>query len=455
MNLKPLAVAGAGAAAALAAYAVLVEPRWLQVSRTRVHVQYLPSSLEGLRVALLTDLHVERGRAPAILRRAVAATMRARPDLIAITGDLAEDEAGLQAVLDVLMPLSAPLGVFAVPGNHDHRAGIAAWHRALAARKAIVDLTNRSTTVRHSDATVCIAGVDDYIEGSPRLVLPPPERRDLTIVLAHSPDQAESCRRRYDAVDLIVSGHTHGGQVRFPFIGAPVSSARRPDLYEDGLRRRPWTQVYTSRGLGTTRLPVRFLARPEVAILDLTARPRPRLRPGPDPALELPAHPAHIQPPAGQGIHPASTRERSMKIRDILRTKGHDVITIAPDQPVLAAVRVLSEHRIGALVVRDESGVVGIISERDVLNLAAGDPSRLTSTPVANVMTTNVIVGVPEDALDYVMNIMTNNRIRHLPVLEGERLAGMVSIGDVVNAVRGSVEAENRHLKEYIQGVPR
>jgi uncharacterized protein len=455
MNIKPLALAGAGAAAALAAYAVVVEPRWLQVSRTRVHVRYLPPSLEGLRIALLTDLHVERGRVPAILRRAVAATMRARPDLIAITGDLAEDEVGLQAVLDTLMPLSAPLGVFAVPGNHDHRAGIAAWHRALAVRKAIVDLTNQSITVRHGGVTLCIAGVDDHTEGAPRLVLPPPEQRDLTIVLAHSPDQAESCRRRYDAVDLIVSGHTHGGQVRFPFIGAPVSSAERADLYEDGLRRRPWTQVYTSRGLGTTRLPVRFLARPEVAILELTRQPRPRIRSATAAALEMPSDRAHIQPPEGQGMHPPSTREKSMKIRDILRTKGHDVITIAPDQPVLAAVRVLSQHRIGALVVRTEGGIDGIISERDVLNLAAGDPARLHNTPVAEVMTTNVIVGVPEDDLDYVMNIMTNNRIRHLPVLEGERLVGMVSIGDVVNAVRRSVETENRHLKEYIQGVPR
>jgi uncharacterized protein len=455
MNLKPLALAGAGAAAALAAYATLVEPRWLQVRRSRVHVRYLPPALEGLRLALLTDLHVERGRAPAILRRAVAATMRARPDLIAVTGDLAEDEAGLQAVLDSLMPLSAPLGVFAVPGNHDHRAGIAAWHRALAARKAIQDLTNRSVTVRRGGVRICIAGVDDLIEGAPRLVLPPPEQRDLTIVLAHSPDQAESCRRRYDAVDLIVSGHTHGGQVRFPIIGAPVSSAQRPDLYEDGLRRRPWTQVYTSRGLGTTRLPVRFLARPELAILELTRAARPRIQNAPADALELPAARAHIPPPEGQGNHPTSTRERRMKIRDILRTKGHDVITIAPDQPVLAAVRVLSEHRIGALVVRSEGGIDGIISERDVLNLAAGDPARLTDTPVADVMTSNVIVGVPEDDLDYVMSIMTNNRIRHLPVVEGERLAGLISIGDVVNAVRRSVEAENRHLKEYIQGVPR
>jgi uncharacterized protein len=453
MKLRTLALAATGPAVAIAAYALLVEPRWLEVRRSRVHVRYLPPSLEGLRVALLSDLHVQRGRALGILRRAVDAALQARPDLIAISGDMAEDEEGLQAVLDALMPLDAPLGVYAVPGNHDHRAGIDAWHRALAARKAIVDLTNRSIMVRRDGVSICIAGVDDHIEGSPRLTLPPPEQRDLTIVLAHSPDQAERCRRSYDAVDLILSGHTHGGQVRFPFIGAPVSSAERPDLYEDGLRRRPWTQVYTSRGLGTTRLPVRFLARPELAILELSRQPRPPIPAAHAGALELHSPATHIQTP--EDHHPTATRETRMRIRDILRTKGHDVITIAPDQPVLAAVRVLSEHRIGALVVRADGQIVGIISERDVLNLAAGDPARLEHTPVSGIMTSNVIVGVAEDDLDYVMNIMTQNRIRHLPVLEGERLVGLVSIGDVVNAVRRTVEAENRHLKDYIQGVPR
>jgi CBS domain-containing protein len=145
-----------------------------------------------------------------------------------------------------------------------------------------------------------------------------------------------------------------------------------------------------------------------------------------------------------------------MRIRDILRTKGHDVVTVGPDQPVLAAVRILAEHRIGALIVRSRDQVEGIISERDILNLAASDPARLTSERVADVMTTEVIVGVPEDDLDYVMNIMTQNRIRHLPIVDEDGgLVGLVSIGDVVNAVRRSVEAENRHLKEYIQGVPR
>jgi CBS domain-containing protein len=144
-----------------------------------------------------------------------------------------------------------------------------------------------------------------------------------------------------------------------------------------------------------------------------------------------------------------------MRIRDILRTKGTEVITIAPDQPVLAAVQILAEHRIGALVVRQGDDIAGIISERDVLNLVARDPSAVGETPVRDVMTSNVIVGVPDDELDYVMGIMTKNRIRHLPIVDDHTLAGMISIGDVVNAVRSNVESENRHLKDYIQGAPR
>lgn len=142
-----------------------------------------------------------------------------------------------------------------------------------------------------------------------------------------------------------------------------------------------------------------------------------------------------------------------MRIRDILRTKGSEVISVAPDQPVLEAVRTLSEHRIGAVVVRQGESVDGILSERDVLNLVAGDPARVGTTPVSEVMSRDVIVAVPEDDLDYVMNIMTDNRIRHLPIVRDGRLEGIVSIGDVVNALRRSVESENRHLKDYIHGV--
>lgn len=276
MNRRLWLATGAGVAAGLAGYAFLVEPRWLQVVRPTVHVRRMPPALEGLRIGLLSDLHLQAGSSPSLVRRAANRIMAERPDLIALTGDFAEDDAGLRMVVDALSHLRAPLGVFAVPGNHDHKAenGIEAWERAVAASPAIEDLTNRSVVLQHRGARVCVAGVDDLYEGRPELVLPPPEARDLTLLLAHTPDQAEQCRRRYDAVDLIVSGHTHGGQVRFPLVGAPVNSAEHEDLYEQGLRRRPWTQVYTSRGIGTSGLHVRFMARPEVTVITLTRRAR-------------------------------------------------------------------------------------------------------------------------------------------------------------------------------------
>ena len=108
---------------------------------------------------------------------------------------------------------------------------------------------------------------------SPELVLPGPEERDFTLLLAHNPDTAERARRGYDAVDLVVSGHTHGGQVRLPGVGAVE---RKSEYFDAGLQRTPWTQVYTSRGVGSTLLPVRFGARPEVAVLELTGAPRTR-----------------------------------------------------------------------------------------------------------------------------------------------------------------------------------
>lgn len=142
-----------------------------------------------------------------------------------------------------------------------------------------------------------------------------------------------------------------------------------------------------------------------------------------------------------------------MKIRDVLRTKGSDVICVGPDQPVIAAVKILSEHRIGALVVRSGDDIRGIITERDLMNLVARDPGGLAEARVEEIMTSDLIVAVLEDDLDYVMSIMTENRIRHLPIVTDGRLEGILSIGDVVNAVRRSVEAENRHLKDYIHGV--
>ncbi|UCC72490.1 MAG: CBS domain-containing protein [Gemmatimonadota bacterium] len=107
------------------------------------------------------------------------------------------------------------------------------------------------------------------------------------------------------------------------------------------------------------------------------------------------------------------------------------------------------DHRIGALVVtRNHGSVVGIITERDILRESAERSDWLRETCVRDVMTTDVIIGLPDDDLDYVMGIMTKNRIRHLPVLEGDQLAGIISIGDVVNIQLETTGFENRMLKD-------
>lgn len=142
-----------------------------------------------------------------------------------------------------------------------------------------------------------------------------------------------------------------------------------------------------------------------------------------------------------------------MKIRDLLRAKGSVVITIAPDVPIQEAMRVLVENRIGALVVVDAK-LRGIITERDLLRWGADDIQRLATSRVRDLMTVEVITAAPEAEIDEVMDIMVESRIRHLPIMENGALCGIISIGDVVNALRQSVEVENRYLHAYIEGTP-
>jgi len=141
-----------------------------------------------------------------------------------------------------------------------------------------------------------------------------------------------------------------------------------------------------------------------------------------------------------------------MRLSDILRTKGSAVVTIAPDRTALDAARVLVEHNIGAVVVVEAAVPVGILSERDILRLTAKNPQELERTLVADIMTRDVVFAQEADGLVSAMETMTSHRIRHLPVKREAALVGMVSIGDVVNALRTEIESENEHLKQYVSG---
>ena len=142
-----------------------------------------------------------------------------------------------------------------------------------------------------------------------------------------------------------------------------------------------------------------------------------------------------------------------MKVRDILKVKGSQVYSIRPDQTLLDAVAVLMQHGIGALLVRDAASAVrGIISERDVLRACLHRSADLGRIRVDEAMTQDLVVCVLDDELDYAMGIVTQNRVRHLPIMDGDRVAGIVSIGDLVKAGLEEAAYENRYLKEYIQG---
>ena len=142
-----------------------------------------------------------------------------------------------------------------------------------------------------------------------------------------------------------------------------------------------------------------------------------------------------------------------MRVTEVLRRKGSSVVTIAQDRSVREVLGLLAEHRIGALVVSDDGvRVDGIVSERDVVRRLHADGDRILDGAVSAIMTVEVYTCGPQDELDGLMAVMTERRIRHLPVLVDGRLAGLVSIGDVVKHRIAEVEDERDYLTTYIHG---
>lgn len=150
-----------------------------------------------------------------------------------------------------------------------------------------------------------------------------------------------------------------------------------------------------------------------------------------------------------------------MQIKDLLQEKGTGVVTIDAGQTIHAAIVQLNHHGFGALIVTGRDGqVAGIVTERDILqccgetctHIATPPPREKSMCPflVADIMTKDLVIGVPEDDLNYVMGVMIKHKIRHLPILDNGKLAGIISVGDLVNAHFEENVFESRTLKEYI-----
>lgn len=140
-----------------------------------------------------------------------------------------------------------------------------------------------------------------------------------------------------------------------------------------------------------------------------------------------------------------------MTLQQILSCKGREVFTISPEKTLQDVVNSLVDHNCGSLIVCEDERMVGIITERDILRACAELDEPLASIPVAVRMTRNVVTCTPECDIETIMGMMTEHRVRHMPILDDGRLAGMISIGDIVKAQHDEVCLENHYLKSYIQ----
>lgn len=263
------ALIGCGFLAAVYSYGW--ERNWLEVTRLSVTVPELPEAFRGTKLVHFSDVHLGHYFETEDLKRAVALIVKESPDLICFTGDLVEDSTrSLWATVPVLAQLQAPLGKYAVLGNHDYRVGEQNAVRSALTAAGFEVMDNRNLRVDKQGSTLYVAGVDDVLLGVPDLSralygIPPNE---TIILLAHEPDFADEAS--LSPVHLQLSGHSHGGQVRLPIIGHLLTPklARKyvQGLYEVGENKMP---LYTNRGLGTTQLPIRFFCRPEVTVLTL------------------------------------------------------------------------------------------------------------------------------------------------------------------------------------------
>jgi CBS domain-containing protein len=144
-------------------------------------------------------------------------------------------------------------------------------------------------------------------------------------------------------------------------------------------------------------------------------------------------------------------RETTMTVRSILDTKGHQIVSLEPEAKLSAAVKTLAERKIGAVLVLQAGRIEGILSERDVVRVLGERGAAVLEEPVSAVMTRKVVSCKQSDTVSAIMEMMTHGKFRHLPVLDGERVVGLISIGDIVKWRVQEYEREQEALREYIK----
>ncbi|MGW8257003.1 MAG: metallophosphoesterase, partial [Thermoguttaceae bacterium] len=243
----------------------------LDLSELAIEVPRLAKALEGLRIVHFSDLHFSGKIGKSYFREVVRISNELSADIVAITGDLVEKAGCISWIPDILGRLTARYGVYAILGNHDKWVGGGLLRDALK-KSGIVDLGARWTTIDIRGESVIIAGNElPWFKPAADLKTCPPRPdtgKQLRIVLSHCPDQVDWARE--NDVDLLLTGHTHGGQIRIPIIGPIFSPAASGVKYDSGLFHAPPTIMYVTRGV-SAKHPLRWNCPAEVALLTLHA----------------------------------------------------------------------------------------------------------------------------------------------------------------------------------------
>ena len=244
----------------------LEEANTLIVEDIEISLERLPKKLENFRILHLSDIHHSPFTSLEHITRAVRIANDLKPDMFVLTGDyVSHDAAYIAPVAKVLGTLKSEFGTFACLGNHDHWTDAEAVTRAFRAENINV-LINQGFRFEARGASFWLCGVDDYMVGKTdlRAALRGSFPDEMRLLLAHNPVIMRQAARF--GVDLILSGHTHGGQVKLRDEEKRILPRRK---LKNGLHRRRETQIYITRGIGTVVLPVRFGCPPEISLIEL------------------------------------------------------------------------------------------------------------------------------------------------------------------------------------------
>lgn len=252
-------------------YATKIEPGWFEIVKIDLKIPSLSSQFNGFKIVQISDIHIGKAMTAKRLDRVVNLVNKQQPDVVAITGDFAtENPEKYAAILTAgLQQLNPKIKTFAVLGNHDYWSNAAAVSKVLQASN-ILELKNRVYSIEKEGERLNFSGIDDVWAGKPDLdlVLKQLPDRGANVLLVHEPDFADTIAP-LKKFDLQISGHSHGGQVRVPFFGAPIL----PYLgkkYSLGKYQVNDTIVYTNRGVGMVLLQLRFDCRPEITVFNLS-----------------------------------------------------------------------------------------------------------------------------------------------------------------------------------------